>query len=49
MNTYNGFNARNSLASAVFAILFAVTCLTGALGPASNVQADHAMTIVSQA
>lgn len=49
MNTYNGYSARNSFMAAAFTILFSAACLAGALGPASNVQPNQPMTIVSQA
>ena len=42
MNTYNGFNLRDSVTAAfgsltavTFSILFSATCLIGAVGPAA--------------
>ena len=47
MNTYNGYSARNSFTAAVFTVLFSVTCLVGALGPAAtNASPDQARTVI---
>lgn len=54
MNTYNGFNLRDSVTAAIgsltavtFSILFAATCLIGAVGPASAAtQGQTATSIV---
>ena len=54
MNTYNGFNLRDSVTAALGSLtavtvsaLFAATCLVGTVGPASAGTSAHATTVVS--
>lgn len=54
MNTYNGFNLRDSITAAVgsltavtFSILFSATCLIGAVGPASAAPQAQAPTSIA--
>lgn len=53
MNTYNGFNLRDSVTAALgsltavtFSILFSATCLIGAVGPASATPHAQAATSI---
>ncbi len=54
MNTYNGFNLRDSVTAAIgsltavtVSILFAATCLVGTVGPANAGTSAQAYTVVS--
>ena len=54
MNTYNGYNLRNSitaafgsLAAVTISILFAATCLIGAVGPANAATTPQAHTSIA--
>lgn len=53
MNTYNSFNLRDSITAAFFSmtavtcsILFAATCLIGAVGPANAATPSQAQTSI---
>lgn len=54
MNTYNGFNLRDSITAALGSLtavtvsaLFAATCLVGTVGTANAGTSAHAYTVVS--
>ncbi len=54
MNTYNGFNLRDSITAALgsltavtVSVLFAATCLVGTVGTANAGTSAHADTVVS--
>ncbi len=54
MNTYNGFSLRDSVTAAIgsltavtFTVLFASTCLIGAVGPASAAPQAQAPTSIA--
>lgn len=54
MNTYNGFNLRNSITAAIgsltavtFSVLFAATCLVAPVGTTGAGTSAQAYTVVS--
>lgn len=54
MNTYNGFNLRNSITAAIgsltavtFSVLFAATCLVAPIGTTGAGTSAQAYTVVS--
>jgi hypothetical protein len=54
MNTYNGFNLRDSITAAIgsltavtFSVVFAATCLVGTVAPSGAATSAQGYTIVS--